>query len=166
MIMKGLEFGLRVQDEVNNFPLVPLITPGPYRMNRLPKGLILLGDSGNGRAYFVRALATEARLPLLITESNRYLHPKFGLVRLKTLFKRARDKAPSILFISDLDFMTRHRERYPSFGSVRATTHLLMAMDGFSSGETHTASERNIFVLGSMETTAMMDDACLRSGRF
>ena len=61
---------------------------------------------------FVRALATEARLPLLITESNRYLHPKFGLVRLKTLFKRARDKAPSILFISDLDFMTRHRERH------------------------------------------------------
>ena len=41
-----------------------------------------------------------------------------------------------------------------------------MAMDGFSSGETHTMSERNIFVLGSMETTAMMDDACLRSGRF
>lgn len=166
MIMKGLEFGLRVQDEINNFPLLPLITPGPYRMNRLPKGMILLGDSGNGRAYFVRTLATEARLPLLITESNRYLHPKFGLVRLKTLFKRARDKAPSILFISDLDFMTRHRERYPSFGSVRATTHLLMAMDGFSSGETHTMSERNIFVMGSMETTAMMDDACLRSGRF
>jgi len=166
MIMKGLEFGIRVQDEINNFPLVPLITPGPYRMSRLPKGMILLGDSGNGRAYFVRTLATEARLPLLITESNRYLHPKFGLVRLKTLFKRARDKAPSILFISDLDFMTRHRERYPSFGSVRATTHLLMAMDGFSSGETHTASQRNIFVMGSMETTAMMDDACLRSGRF
>lgn len=166
MIMKGLEFGLRVQDEINNFPLLPLITPGPYRMNRLPKGMILLGDSGNGRAYFVRTLATEARLPLLITESNRYLHPKFGLVRLKTLFRRARDKAPSILFISDLDFMTRHRERYPSFGSVRATTHLLMAMDGFSSGETHTMSERNIFVMGSMETTAMMDDACLRSGRF
>ena len=166
MIMKGLKFGIRVQDEINNFPLVPLITPGPYRMSRLPKGMILLGDSGNGRAYFVRTLATEARLPLLITESNRYLHPKFGLVRLKTLFKRARDKAPSILFISDLDFMTRHRERYPSFGSVRATTHLLMAMDGFSSGETHTMSERNIFVMGSMETTAMMDDACLRSGRF
>ena len=166
MIMKGLEFGLRVQDEINNFPLLPLIKPGPYRMNRLPKGMILLGDSGNGRAYFVRTLATEARLPLLITESNRYLHPKFGLVRLKTLFRRARDKAPSILFISDLDFMTRHRERYPSFGSVRATTHLLMAMDGFSSGETHTMSERNIFVMGSMETTAMMDDACLRSGRF
>ena len=35
--MKGLEFGLRVQDEINNFPLLPLITPGPYRMNRLPK---------------------------------------------------------------------------------------------------------------------------------
>lgn len=166
MIMKGLKFGIRVQDEINNFPLLPLITPGPYRMSRLPKGMILLGDSGNGRAYFVRTLATEARLPLLITESNRYLHPKFGLVRLKTLFKRARDKAPSILFISDLDFMTRHRERYPSFGSVRATTHLLMAMDGFTSGETHTASQRNIFVMGSMETTAMMDDACLRSGRF
>ena len=54
MIMKGLKFGIRVQDEINNFPLVPLITPGPYRMSRLPKGMILLGDSGNGRAYFVR----------------------------------------------------------------------------------------------------------------
>jgi SpoVK/Ycf46/Vps4 family AAA+-type ATPase len=41
-----------------------------------------------------------------------------------------------------------------------------MAMDGFSSGDTNTASERNIFVMGSMETTALMDDACLRSGRF
>jgi AAA+ superfamily predicted ATPase len=166
MVIQGLQFGTRVQDEVCNFPLLALIKPGTYRMNRLPKGMILLGDSGNGRAYFVRTLATEARLPLLITESNRYLHPKLGLVRLKTLFKRARDQAPNMVFISDMDFMTRHRERYPSFGSVRATTHLLMAMDGFSSGDTNTASERNIFVMGSMETTALMDDACLRSGRF
>ena len=128
-----------------------------YRMNRLPKGLILLGDPGNGRTYFVRTLATESRLPLLITESNRYLDQSLGLVRLKTLFKRVRDQAPNILFISDMDFMTRHRERYPMFTSVRATTQLLMAIDGYSRGTETIPSEQDIFVIGSMTTTKMMD---------
>ena len=50
MVIQGLQFGTRVQDEVCNFPLLALIKPGTYRMNRLPKGMILLGDSGNGRA--------------------------------------------------------------------------------------------------------------------
>jgi hypothetical protein len=88
------------------------------------------------------------------------------LVRLKTLFKRAREQAPNILFIRDLDFMTRHRERYPMFGSVRATTQLLLAMDGYSRGTETIASQQDIFVMGSMTTTSMMDDACMRSGRF
>ena len=79
------------------------------------------------RNYFVRTLATEARLPMLITESNRYLNESLGLVRLKALFQRAREQAPNILFIRDMDFMTRHRERYPAFTSVRATTQLLLA---------------------------------------
>ena len=52
------------------------------------------------------------------------------MVRLKTLFKRAREQAPNILFIRDLDFMTRHRERYPMFGSVRATTQLYLQWMG------------------------------------
>ena len=72
-----------------------------------------------------------------------------GLVRLKTLFKRAREQAPNILFIRDLDFMTRHRERYPVFGSVRATTQLLLAMDGYSRGTETIASQQDIFVMGS-----------------
>ena len=165
-LARGLEYGKMVQEEICHFPLFALIKPGPHRMNRLPKGMILLGDPGNGRTYFVRTLATEARLPLLITESNRYLDQARGLIRLKTLFKRARDHAPNILFIRDMDFMTRHRERYPMFTSVRATTQLLMGMDGYTNGTEPFPAPENIFVVGSMTTTIMMDDACMRSGRF
>ena len=165
-LARGLEYGKAVQEEICHFPLFALIKPGPHRMNRLPKGMILLGDPGNGRTYFVRTLATEARLPLLITESNRYLDQALGLVRLKTLFKRARDHAPNILFIRDMDFMTRHRERYPMFTSVRATTQLLMGIDGYTNGTEPFPAPEDIFVIGSMTTTIMMDDACMRSGRF
>lgn len=165
-LARGLEYGKAVQEEICHFPLLALIKPGIYRMNHLPKGMILLGDPGNGRTYFVRTLATESRLPLLITESNRYLDEVMGLVRLKTLFKRARAQAPNILFIRDMDFMTRHRERYPVFTSVRATTQLLMAIDGYSHGTETLPSEQDIFIVGSMTTTIMMDEACMRSGRF
>ena len=165
-IIEGFKYAKTLQSEMCNFPLLALIKPGTERMNRLPKGMILLGEPGNGRTYFVRALATESRLPLLITESNRYLHESQGLVRLKTLFKRARNQAPNILFIRDLDFMTRHRERYPMFASVRATTHLLLAIDGYSRGTETIPAQQDIFIIGSMSTTSMMDDACMRSGRF
>lgn len=165
-LTRGFQYGKTIQEEICQFPLVAVVKPGPYRMNRLPKGMILLGDPGNGRTYFVRTLATESRLPLLITESNRYLDQVLGLVRLKTLFKRARNQAPNILFIRDMDFMTRHRERYPMFTSVRATTQLLMAIDGYSQGTETIPSEQDIFVIGSMTTTLMMDEACMRSGRF
>lgn len=165
-LMRALEYGESFQNEMRQLPLLSLIKPGTERMRQLPKGMILLGEPGNGRTYFVRTLATASRLPLLITESNRYLNEVNGLVRLKTLFKRAREQAPNILFIRDLDFMTRHRERYPMFGSVRATTQLLLAMDGYSRGTETIASQQDIFVMGSMTTTSMMDDACLRSGRF
>ena len=165
-IIDGFKYAKTLQSEMCNLPLLALIKPGTERMNRLPKGMILLGEPGNGRTYFVRALATESRLPLLITESNRYLHESQGLVRLKTLFKRARNQAPNILFIRDLDFMTRHRERYPMFASVRATTHLLLAIDGYSRGTETIPAQQDIFIIGSMSTTSMMDDACMRSGRF
>jgi len=165
-LMKALEYGETVQDEIRQLPLFSLIKPGTERMRQLPKGMILLGEPGNGRTYFVRTLATASRLPLLITESNRYLNEMVGLVRLKALFRRAREQAPNILFIRDLDFMTRHRERYPMFASVRATTQLLLAMDGYSKGTETIASQQDIFVMGSMTTTSMMDDACMRSGRF
>jgi hypothetical protein len=165
-LMRALEYGASFQNEMRQLPLLSLIKPGTERRRQLPKGMILLGEPGNGRTYFVRTLATASRLPLLITESNRYLNEVNGLVRLKTLFKRAREQAPNILFIRDLDFMTRHRERYPMFGSVRATTQLLLAMDGYSRGTETIASQQDIFVMGSMTTTSMMDDACMRSGRF
>lgn len=165
-LMQALQYGENFQNEMRQLPLFSLIKPGTERMRQLPKGMILLGEPGNGRTYFVRTLATASRLPLLITESNRYLNEVDGLVRLKTLFKRAREQAPNILFIRDLDFMTRHRERYPMFGSVRATTQLLLAMDGYSRGTETIASQQDIFVMGSMTTTSMMDDACMRSGRF
>ena len=87
---------------------------------------------------------------MLITESNRYLNESLGLVRLKALFQRAREQAPNILFIRDMDFMTRHRERYPAFTSVRATTQLLLAMDGFTRGTEGIPSKQDIFVIPSL----------------
>ena len=168
VLSRGLVYGAAVQDEICHFPLLALIKPGTSRMSTLPKGMILLGDAGNGRSYFVRTLATEARLPLLVTESNRYLDATFGIVRLKTLFKRALRNAPNIVFIRDMDFMTRSRERYTSYTSVRATAQLLLSMDGYTSTPTQemVPGQQDIFVMGGMTTTSMMDEACMRSGRF
>ena len=67
VLSRGLVYGAALQDEICHFPLLALIKPGTSRMSTLPKGMILLGDAGNGRSYFVRTLATEARLALLVT---------------------------------------------------------------------------------------------------
>ena len=64
---------------------------------------------------------------MLITESNRYLNESLGLVRLKALFQRAREQAPNILFIRDMDFMTRHRN---TSGGKQLLRHRLVHGEG------------------------------------
>jgi hypothetical protein len=161
----GVDGTYHVQNEIYHSPLRAAIQPGSMRLSFLPKGMILLGEPGNGKTYFVRTLTTESRLRLLVTDSNRYLDEKKGLMRLKVLFKRARAQSPNILYIRDLDFMTRDRERYDTVPSVRTTTHFLLSVDGYASEGSRFLSKREIFIIGNMETTAMMDPACMRSGR-
>jgi hypothetical protein len=166
MTMKyGLSGTYYLQDEINQSPLRAAIQPGLLRMRLLPKGMILLGEPGNGKTYFARTLVSASRLPLVVTESDRFLDESAGLFRLKTLFRRARRSAPNIVYIRDLDFMTRDRERYDTFASVRITTHLLLCIDGYTTGCEPNASKRDIFIIGSLETTATMDAAMMRSGR-
>ena len=140
--------------------------PGNDRLEDLPKGLLLSGPSGNGRDLFVRALAGDSRLPLYVTESNRFADHKWGLLRLLLAFRRARSYAPNILFLRDLDMITRDRETNRNWRSVRTTTQFLLSMDGYQVGSEEFPSQRSIFVIGTVGTTAGMDPACLRSGRF
>lgn len=159
----GVEF---VEREIRHSLPLAVIRPGVDKLTHLPHGLLLAGESGNGRELFVRAFAGESRLPLFVTESNRFVDQQKGALRLASLFRRARSEAPNIVFIRDLDLITRDRQKDPRWQSVRLTTQFLLHMDGYTDGSEQRASKRQVFVIGAVTTTAGMDSACKRSGRF
>jgi len=166
-LKKGLAAITGIRREMKQFALYSFIRPG-RRMHELPKGLILVGAPGNGRTHFVRALTTQSRLPLLLTESNRYVDEIDSLIRLKKLFGRARKYAPNILCIRDVDFMGRARNMYPMFAAVRTTTYFMKCIDGFThggDGVEKEPSEQDIFIVGTATSLIPMDAALLRSGR-
>ena len=165
-----LKFGLKnltsLETELSNIPLIAAIRPGRYGLNNLPKGMLLVGDAGNGRSFLARAIASESRLPFFKTESTRFMDPKFGVMRLMSLFRRVRNEAPGILYIRDLDLMTVDRERTNSPELIQLTTQFLICFDGYYIGSETRPTQRKIFTLGSVSDLRRMDPACLRSGRF
>jgi hypothetical protein len=155
-----------VEHELSNAPIVTAFKPGVYDLNDLPKGMLLVGEPGNGRSFFARAIASETRLPFFKTESNRFIDPKFGVLRLMALFRRVRNQAPGVLFIRDIDLITVDRERTNSPELIQLTTQFLICFDGYYVGSEARPTQRKIFTLGSVSDLTKMDPACLRSGRF
>ena len=165
-----LKFSLKtvlwIETELSNMPLAAALKPGRYGLNDLPKGMLLVGEPGNGRSFLARAIASESRLPFFKTESTRFIDPKFGVLRLMALFRRVRNQAPGILFIRDIDLITIDRERTNSPELIQLTTQFLICFDGYYIGSETRPTQRKVFTLGSVSNLSKMDPACLRSGRF
>ncbi len=156
-------------DEARN-ELVEIVDflQNPDRYTRLggtaPKGVLLVGAPGTGKTLLARAVAGEAGVPFFSMNASEFVEMIVGVgaSRVRDLFKQAREAAPSIIFIDELDAIGRARGR-SSFGGTgeqeQALNQILTEMDGFSTRE-------GVIVLSATNRPDVLDPALLRAGRF
>jgi len=132
---------------------------------RIPKGVLLVGPPGTGKTLLARAVAGEAAVPFLSINGSEFVEMFVGVgaARVRDLFEQARQKAPAIIFIDELDAMGRARGAYGAIGGhdekEQTLNQLLVEMDGFdpSSG---------LVLLAATNRPEILDPALLRAGRF
>jgi len=134
-----------------------------------PKGILLEGPPGTGKTLLAKAVAGEAGLPFFYANGSEFVEMFVGVAasRMRSLFKRARMNAPSIIFIDELDTIGRSRsanEFRDSSTSEReqGLMQMLVEMDGFDNKEMGGA----VLVIGATNLASQLDPALLRSGRF
>lgn len=132
---------------------------------RLPKGVLLVGDPGNGKTLLAKAVAGEANCPFFSVSASDFveMYVGVGASRIRDLFAQARRHMPSIIFIDEIDAVGGKRVAGFDGGSdERAQTlnQLLTEMDGFNSEDT------NVIVLAATNRPDMLDNALIRPGRF
>jgi AFG3 family protein len=131
---------------------------------KIPKGALLIGPPGTGKTLLAKAMAGEAQVPFFSMSGSDFveLFVGVGASRVRDLFKQAREKAPCIIFIDEIDAIGRARGKNAIMSNdERESTlnQLLVEMDGFS-GET------GIIVLAATNRPDVLDTALLRPGRF
>ncbi|HVP56707.1 MAG TPA: ATP-dependent zinc metalloprotease FtsH [bacterium] len=140
----------------------------PKKYTRLggaaPKGVLLVGPPGTGKTLLAKAVAGEASVPFFSISASEFVEMIVGVgaARVRDLFKQAREKAPSIIFIDELDAIGRSRTRISVGGSSeeeQTLNQILTEMDGFSSTE-------GVIVLAATNQPDVLDKALLRPGRF
>jgi cell division protease FtsH len=140
----------------------------PERYTRLggaaPKGVLLVGPPGTGKTLLARAVAGEAGVPFFSMSASEFVEMIVGVgaSRVRDLFKQAREAAPAIIFIDELDSIGRARGRSAVGGSSeqeQTLNQILTEMDGFSSRE-------GVIVLAATNQPDLLDLALLRPGRF
>ena len=140
----------------------------PEKYTRLggaaPKGVLLVGAPGTGKTLLARAVAGEAGVPFFSLSASEFveLFVGVGASRVRDLFKEARENAPAIIFIDELDSIGRSRGQTAIGGSSeqeQTLNQILTEMDGFSSKE-------GVIVLAATNQPDVLDKALLRPGRF
>lgn len=130
----------------------------------VPKGVLLVGPPGTGKTLLARAVAGEAEVPFFSMSASEFMEMLAGVgaSRVRDLFKQAREAAPAIVFIDELDAIGRARGQMPTGGGAeqeQTLNQILSEMDGFSSRE-------GVIVLAATNQPDMLDRALLRPGRF
>jgi len=132
---------------------------------RMPKGVLLVGPPGTGKTLLARAVAGEAAVPFFSISGSEFVEMFVGVgaARVRDLFQQARQKAPCVIFIDELDALGRARGAYPGMGGhdekEQTLNQLLAELDGFD-------PTTGIVLLGATNRPEVLDPALLRAGRF
>jgi cell division protease FtsH len=132
---------------------------------RMPKGVLLIGPPGTGKTLLAKAVAGEAKVPFFSISGSEFVEMFVGVgaARVRDLFQQARDKAPAIIFIDELDALGRARGIGPYAGGhdekEQTLNQLLVELDGFD-------SRTGLVLLAATNRPEILDPALLRAGRF
>jgi AFG3 family protein len=132
---------------------------------KIPKGALLVGPPGTGKTLLAKAVAGEANVPFFSISGSDFVEMFVGVgaSRVRDLFKQAKEKAPCIVFIDEIDAVGRARGRNPNFGSnderENTLNQLLTEMDGFG-------TNMGVIILAATNRADILDRALLRAGRF
>jgi len=159
----GLEGAKEEVQEIVDF----LKNPKKYTVlgGKIPKGALLVGAPGTGKTLLAKAVAGEAKVPFFSLSGSDFVEMFVGVgaSRVRDLFKQAKDKSPSIIFIDEIDAIGRARGRSNITGSnderENTLNQLLTEMDGFG-------TDTNVIVIAATNRADVLDKALMRAGRF
>ncbi len=132
---------------------------------KIPKGALLVGPPGTGKTLLAKAVAGEANVPFFSISGSDFVEMFVGVgaSRVRDLFRQAKEKAPCIVFIDEIDAVGRARGKNANFGSnderENTLNQLLTEMDGFGSNS-------GVIILAATNRVDILDKALLRAGRF
>lgn len=132
---------------------------------KIPKGALLVGPPGTGKTLLAKAVAGEANVPFFSMSGSDFVEMFVGVgaSRVRDLFKKAKEKAPSIIFIDEIDAIGRARGKGTGFGAnderENTLNQLLTEMDGF-------ATNSGVIILAATNRADILDRALMRAGRF
>lgn len=159
----GLEEGKEEVKEIVDFLQNP--TKFTKLGGKIPKGALLVGPPGTGKTLLAKAVAGEAGVPFFSLSGSDFVEMFVGVgaARVRDLFKQAKEKAPCIIFIDEIDAIGRSRGKgsMPGSNDERENTlnSLLVEMDGF-------ATDSGVIILAATNRPDVLDSALLRPGRF
>lgn len=159
----GLEGAKQEVEEIVHF----LKNPKKYTAlgGKIPKGALLVGPPGTGKTLLAKAVAGEADVPFFSMSGSDFVEMFVGVgaSRVRDLFKQAKEKAPCIVFIDEIDAIGRARGKNASFNSnderENTLNQLLTEMDGFGSNS-------GVIILAATNRAEILDKALMRAGRF
>jgi cell division protease FtsH len=159
----GLEGAKEEVEEIVDF----LKNPEKYTAlgGKIPKGALLVGPPGTGKTLLAKAVAGEAKVPFFSLSGSDFVEMFVGVgaSRVRDLFKQAKEKSPSIIFIDEIDAIGRARGKNAMSGSnderENTLNQLLTEMDGFGTND-------NVIVIAATNRADILDKALMRAGRF